>query len=246
MKIRFDELLSSLRAYLTAYLIDKNIPKKEIATILGITPSSISHYIKGRRGKIKKKFLETFENDLEVKIMLKSFINDTIKRRELGITSEYYLINLAYEIYSHLESSKVSEEIKKAKYKIESVKKLLRDRINLEMDASKRCLKMVNLTKDDFLKLILRSIASDSIRHAEILSLILSKIEGKVEISFEKLSKEFLKEMLNIEEESKEEMLKDIIENDHPLTKVLLLSIDIDEEKHAKIIKEMLKIYETF
>jgi hypothetical protein len=82
-------------------------------------------------------------------------------------------------------------------------------------------------------------IASDSIRHADILSMVLAKLEGKIEIEYEKLSKDFVMDMLRNEIEAKEISLKETVNIDYPIVSLLLESIDMDEEKHATIIKKL-------
>lgn len=240
-KYRFDEILSSLRAYLAKILIEKyNLNNKEISNLLGITPSAISQYIKGKRGKLIKKLNKEFKENVSISLLIENYIRDILKRKESGVPlHELYFIDLSNEIFSILVGMKLEEKIKKVKLKTEQIRNILQDRINLEINAAQKCLKMVSLVKDDFVKLLLRMIASDSIRHADILSLVLAKIEGKVEIEYEKLSEEFIIDMLKNEEEAKEVYLKDLIKLDHPIVKLLLKSIDLDEEKHMKILHEL-------
>jgi len=134
---------------------------------------------------------------------------------------------------------KISEEIKKVKLKTEQIKNILNERINLEIEAAQKCLNMARLVRDEFLKILLRMIASDSIRHADILSMILAKLEGKIEIEYEKLSEKFIMDMLKNEIEAKEISLKELIDLDYPIISLLLESIDLDEEKHMKIIQQL-------
>jgi predicted transcriptional regulator len=240
MKFKYDEILISLRIFLSTEFKKYKFSNKDISEVLGITPAAISQYLKGKRGKKYDKVIAYLKNNSNTKLLVNGFINDILKRRELKLPlTEFYFINLVNDVYSSLTGVKVAEEVKKVKLKTEQIKAILKERINLEIEAAQKCLNMASLVKDEFLKLLLRMIASDSIRHADILSMVLAKLEGKIEIEYEKLSKDFVMDMLRNEIEAKEISLKETVNIDYPIVSLLLESIDLDEEKHATIIKKL-------
>ena len=240
MKFKYDEILISLRIFLSIEFKKYKFSNKDISEVLGITPAAISQYLKGKRGKKYDNVIDYLKNNLNIKLLIDEFINDILKRKELKLPiTEFYFINLVNDVYSSLTGVKVAEEVKKVKLKTEQIKDILKERINLEIEAAQKCLNMASLVKDEFLKLLLRMIASDSIRHADILSMVLAKLEGKIEIEYEKLSKDFVMDMLRNEIEAKEISLKETVNIDYPIVSLLLESIDMDEEKHATIIKKL-------
>lgn len=240
MKFKYDEILISLRIFLSIEFKKYKFSNKDISEVLGITPAAISQYLKGKRGKKYDKVIDYLKNNSNTKLLVDGFINDILKRRELKLPlTEFYFINLVNDVYSSLTGVRVAEEVKKVKLKTERIKAILKERINLEIEAAQKCLNMASLVKDEFLKLLLRMIASDSIRHADILSMVLAKLEGKIEIEYEKLSKDFVMDMLRNEIEAKEISLKETVDIDYPVVSLLLESIDMDEEKHATIIKKL-------
>jgi hypothetical protein len=83
-------------------------------------------------------------------------------------------------------------------------------------------------------------IASDSMRHADVVSQILSWLEAGGGSAFEIPSDAVLESMLSIEDSAKEASLKKSVEVNHPVARLLLEWIDIDESKHGRIIGRVL------
>lgn len=119
---------------------------------------------------------------------------------------------------------------------------LLRQRLQLELKAAEKYLWLANKCKDDYTKLLLRMIASDSIRHGDVVSQIISWMEaGGTDSEFEVPAKEILEDMLSLEDSAKEVNLKGAIKITHPVARLLLEWIDMDEGKHGKLVGKMVK-----
>lgn len=117
---------------------------------------------------------------------------------------------------------------------------LLRAGLELELTAAEKYLELANRTSDDHTKLLLRMIASDSIRHGDVVSQIISWLEGGSQSAIVTPDESLLRGMLSIEDSANEASLKDNVEVDHPVARLLLEWIDIDEKKHEKIVSKML------
>jgi hypothetical protein len=85
-------------------------------------------------------------------------------------------------------------------------------------------------------------IAADSIRHGDVVSQLASWLEtgGRFEGSLP--SEALLKSMLSLEDQAGEASLAKSIEVDHPVARLLLRWIDIDEAKHEKIVAELITL----
>ena len=79
-------------------------------------------------------------------------------------------------------------------------------------------------------------IASDSIRHADVVSQVISWLEAESEAGFELPGEELLKSMLALEDSANEANLRESIKVDHPVARLLLEWIDMDEAKHGKMV----------
>lgn len=118
---------------------------------------------------------------------------------------------------------------------------ILKSRLQLELRAAEKCLALANRVQGDYTRLLLRMIASDSVRHADIVSQIISYLENESEIPDESLDREPLREILAIEDNAEELSLRSAVKINHRVARLLLESIDMDEKKHDKILAKMVK-----
>ncbi len=95
---------------------------------------------------------------------------------------------------------------------------------------------------DQYSKLLLRMIAADSMRHADVVSQILSWIELPQGQTMTLPRKEFLDAILQIEDKAGEVSLRETVRVSHPVARLLLEWIDFDEKKHERIIEKMAQI----
>jgi hypothetical protein len=82
-------------------------------------------------------------------------------------------------------------------------------------------------------------VASDSIRHADIVSQIVSWLETGHEIAEDALGRGLLNEILAMEDNANEFSLRKTVRVDHRVARLLLESIDMDEEKHERLIGKL-------
>jgi len=82
-------------------------------------------------------------------------------------------------------------------------------------------------------------IASYSMRHADVVSQVTSWLEGGHETSYELLGPAILEEMRSIEDSAGESSLRKSVEVEHPVARLLLEWIDIDEEKHERMVAKL-------
>ena len=98
---------------------------------------------------------------------------------------------------------------------------------------------MANKVDDGFGKLLFKGLASDSIRHAEIISQIIRDKDTVEKFELDKKLKKFLKQMIEEEENASEQSLIKIVKTEHPAVRVLLQSVDQDEIKHKRMLKSL-------
>jgi len=88
-------------------------------------------------------------------------------------------------------------------------------------------------------------IAADSMRHADVVSQIISWTELPNEPIMKVPKREFLDAILQIEDKASEQSLKDTVKISHPVARLLLEWIDADEKKHERIIGKMVHLVQT-
>ena len=155
----------------------------------------------------------------------------------LETARQLLVINKAGRIRAHREEADQPSRDR------ESVK-LPGERLQLELTAAEKYLELANKTADEHTKLLMRLIASDSIRHGDIVSQIISWLEigGLAQQEFQPPDHALLEEMISLEDSANEVNLRRSIRTGHPVARLLLEWIDRDEEKHEKIITKILRL----
>ena len=235
---QLDRLIPTIRAWVAIRLVNQGFKVRDVARVLGLTPSAVTQYVKGKRGAGMKE-LAGHEN------LLNQLVEKAAARIKSGgpPIEPTEISDIAYQISGAAVSEVVLESVREPRGERRWLR-LLRERLQTELMAAQRCLELASRVEDDFSKLLLRMIASDSIRHADIISLVISSIESGGKFKLQLPDLDFISGMLEIETKSLEFKLKDEIDIPHPVAKLLLESIDMDETKHETILAKLVSIAE--
>jgi predicted transcriptional regulator/rubrerythrin len=231
-----EKMIPLIRAWVARRLAKQGFRVRDIASVLRITPAAVTQYVKGRRGGSLKE-LDRFESVLDA-------LAEKAARRvrsNLGSIEMAEIMDVIYQISAASSGEELLQSSAGGPEHREALK-LLKERLQLELIAAQRCLELTSKINDEYSKLLLRMIASDSIRHADVVSQVISWMETGHATAFQPPDLSFLKSMLEIEDKATESSLAENIEIPHPVARVLLNSIDMDEEKHEKIVAELLRL----
>ena len=138
-----------------------------------------------------------------------------------------------------------NQGIKDKEKKMDPNTRILQDRVEAELHEARTSLSMANKIEDGFGKLLFKGIASDSIRHAEIVSQVIRDQETVGSFRLDKQSKRYLKQMIQEEENASEQLMVKLVKTKHPAVRALLQSIDQDEMKHKKMLGSLKKYLEA-
>ncbi|HVP23640.1 MAG TPA: hypothetical protein VMS77_06985 [Conexivisphaerales archaeon] len=230
-----ERLIPLIRARLAIKLAHRGFRVKEIAQALRVSPPAVTQYIVGRRGA-SAAALPNIDDLLEP-------LAERLSRRiRLGLGIEpVELLETAKEVSIVIGGKEALASAGEGVVD-EGPLELLRSRLRLELDAAEKYLELANRTSDDYTKLLLRMIAADSIRHGDVVSQLISWIEagrkGKGLVPEESI----LKSMLSIEDSAREASLLEEIQVEHPVARLLLNWIDLDEAKHEKMVRRLLTL----
>ncbi len=169
-----EQILPTIRALLTGELISKHaLTKKDIAGIIGVTPSAVTQYTAQRRGQLT----QTLSSRKEIRHLLSDLASRLVSDK--GTTPEMRsseIVEAAYQILFLLKGSHL-EHRREAPPEMESRIRLLRGRLQTELREASRSLEVANSVNDDFVKMLFREIATDSMRHADIVSHLMGKLD---------------------------------------------------------------------
>jgi predicted transcriptional regulator/rubrerythrin len=234
-----ERLIPMIRAGVAEKLAADHFKVKQIAVALNVTPAAVTQYLKRRRGAN----LFSVEPIDHLIVPLAEKAAKRVRSGAGGITTVELLETARQVMVVSAGRKLVSHEQEGAESG--GSLDLLRERLQLELSAAENYLELANRTSDDHTKLLLRLIASDSIRHADIVSQVISWLEARSGKGFELPGEDLLKSMLALEDSAKEANLRESVRVDHPIARLLLEWIDMDEAKHGKMVSRMLGMGRT-
>jgi predicted transcriptional regulator len=234
--VRSENMIPVVRARLALSLKREGLRVKEIAAALNTTPAAVVQYLKGKRGRLVAR-------PAQVDRTIDALADKVLQRVRSGVREGVRmpeLMEAADQIIIASKGSKMLEETTPKNNR--QVVDVLRQRLELELKASERCLESAVKFDDQYSKLLLRMIAADSMRHADVVSQIISWTELPREPTLNVPKKEFLDPILQIEDKAGEQSLRDTVKISHPVARLLLEWIDADEKKHERIIGKMVHL----
>ncbi|MDW8042919.1 MAG: hypothetical protein RMJ30_01595 [Nitrososphaerota archaeon] len=233
---RPEELLPSVRAALCRELLEKHgLRKVQVASILGVRPATVTHYLSKKRGA---QWLEAIESDATARRMISEAAESMARRHRLGVAVEASreVSELANRLYSVIAGERAAGG---AGVLSEETLSSIAERIRLEEAVARRVLEVMNRVRDAAVQQVLRQIAVDSLRHAEILTLVSRGIgtdHGSLRSDLA-----LLEELMEYESEAEEKGLTELAEMvGNPALAALLVSIDHDEQKHVAMLEVLL------
>lgn len=227
-----------IRARLAESLSREGFRVKEIATALKVTQPAVTQYLKRKRGNKVVHDISTLDT------LIEPLSEKLVKRLRSGMggveTAE--LLETARQVAVMSTGRRILlQRTPEDRLKQSETLDLLRHRLQLELTAAEKYLELANRSTDDYTKLLLRMIASDSIRHGDVVSQIISWLSAGSEPGVEVPGQELLGSILSLEDSAKEVSLSETVNVDHPVARLLLKWIDIDEGKHEMVVNEMVE-----
>ena len=234
--MRSENMIPVVRARLALSLRREGLRVKEIAAALNTTPAAVVQYLKGKRGRMVAR-------PAQVDRTIEALADKVLQRVRSGVREGVRMPELMEAADQIIIASKGSRLLEETTQKTEKqVVEVLRQRLELELRASERTLESAVKFDDQYSKLLLRMIAADSMRHADVVSQIISWTELPHELTLNVPRKEFLDAIMQIEDKAGEQSLRDTVKISHPVARLLLEWIDIDEKKHERIISKMVHL----
>jgi len=232
-----EQILPAVRSLLAKELINNhNVSKTNVSKILGISPAAITQYTNNKRGGLANEIVNNKEILPIISSLAEHFVDKTKKEGELRRSMT--IIETSENILLILNNQNI---VKNKTKKIDSNIKLLQARVDVELREAKISLEMANKVEDGFGKLLFKGLASDSIRHAEIVSQVIRDKDTVDRFQLDRKLKKYLKQMIEEEENASDQLLIKMVKTKHPAVRVLLQSVDQDEMKHKKMLKSLSK-----
>lgn len=237
--MRIEEIVSGIRAVLAMRLVrDHGFSRKRVAEVLGISQPTITLYLSRRRASSSAKRIAESE-------IARRYLDELIEKiLSRGMLTEGELYDAAFNIKRALELSEKIEIVpSEASGEVARILEFLRRRVQAEQESAEEFMKLAISLKDDLARMIFRALASDCLRHADILMTLISAIERGGTVDISRLKRMDIEALLRKEEEAHIGGLEEV-EGLLPegFSTLIVEFIKSDEEKHSKVLRRIISM----
>jgi uncharacterized protein len=215
------------------------LPERKAADLLGVVPSSVSQYLSGKRLGPK----------------LARYLSDEGARRLARATAQQ-LMSSGGDARSVLQAAIGLEELfapggtptarspsRRPTAEVDrNTPRWLRNRIAGEQNAVAECMRLAQRSRDELTRALFRQIASDSLRHAEIVASIAAYLDRGVSASIPTgISRGDIEHLIAREHEAERTVEGDLGPQLGGVMRILWDSMEADEQKHEVLLQKLLE-----
>lgn len=219
---------------------------RSTASLLGLAPSAVSQYLSGKR--VGSRFARFSTDD-----GARQIARTTIERLRTRVDEDHdrttVLLEAASTLARHFESPARAAVARRAAFgttggqptPARELVNWLRHRVRAEQAAVSQSMKLAQKARDELTRGLLRQIASDSLRHAEIVASLATYLDRGVSASFASgITPDEVRAL--IEGERRAETQADLQIGGHlrGTMSLLVRSMEADERKHAELLQGLL------
>ena len=215
------------------------LSEREAAVLLGLVPSSVSQYLSGKRlGPV----LSSHLGDDEARRIARR----TAQELMAGHDGPKSVLDAALQ-FSHRGTGGASTARRRPKDALDSqlrrdLPRWLRNRIAGEQSAVAECMRLAQRSRDELTRALFRQIASDSLRHAEIVASLGSYLDrGVASSSPTGISRADVEQLIQREHEAEATSEIDLGPHLGGMMRVLWESMESDEHKHERLLQLLLE-----
>lgn len=214
------------------------LPERQTAILLGIVPSSVSQYLSGKR---LGPTLSTYLGDDEARRIARQAAQQLMA----GAVSTRVVLEAAIALGERFANrSPVAPGQRTPGLRPELQRKVsawLRDRIRGEQNAVAECMRLAQRSRDELTRALFRQIASDSLRHAEIVASLAAYLDRGVSSSAPTgITRRDVEQLIRREHEAEETSEVDLGPELGGMMRILWDSMESDEKKHEHLLQLLL------
>ncbi len=211
---------------------------RQAATLLDVVPSSVSQYLTGKRlGPMLAPYL-----DNEV---ARGIARRTAQQLSAGTADSTVVLEAAIrlrELLGAVPAPRMTRSREGLRPELRrKVPRWLRNRIVGEQTAVAECMRLAQHSRDELTRAIFRQIASDSLRHAEIVASVAAYLDrGIVSSPPTGISRSQVEGLIRREHEAEETSDVDLGPELGGMMRILWESMESDEKKHERLLQMLL------
>jgi uncharacterized protein len=218
------------------------LSSRRVAELLGLAPSAVSQYLSGKR--LERGFLEYSSDD-----RAQTIVRQAVERLIQAHGEEYVRIRVVLagaaslaELYrSNVRPVQTISPTADPVFPLRQLTRQLRLRVKAEQMAVSQCMRLAQRAGDELTRTILRQIASDSLRHAEIVASLGPYIERGVSGAFVAgITPKEIKALIEGERRAVAHADLELARHLKGTMAILVASMEADERKHADLLRGLL------
>lgn len=214
------------------------LPERRAADLLGIVPSSVSQYLSGKRlGPTLRRYLDREE--------ARTIARRTAQQLLAGAPAATTLLEAAIALGESLGTRTArATSLPRDGLPPELVRRVpvwLRNRIAGEQNAVAECMRLAQRSRDELTRALFRQIASDSLRHAEIVASLASYLDrGVASLGPTGVTRADIAHLMRREREAEATSEIDLGPQLGGVMRILWESMEADEKKHERLLQLLL------
>ena len=220
------------------------LSSRRVADLLGLAPSAISQYLSGKR--VEKGFLE-YASDERARTIARRTIEELIAAQEAGRGATRPVLEGAATLAELSEAPDGRERVPKRLSgategpQLRELARWLRERVKAEQVAVTQCMRLAQRARDELTRALLRQIASDSLRHAEIVASLAPYIDRGVSGAYASgITRKEIEALIEGERRAEAQAGSASSHRLQGTMAVLIASMEADERKHAELLRGLL------
>jgi uncharacterized protein len=214
------------------------LSERQTAVLLGIVPSSVSQYLSGKRlGPTLSAYLDDDEAHRIARRTAEQLMAGSVGGRAVLEAAIALGERVATAERTHASPPKdaLSPELRR------KIPGWLRDRIAGEQNAVSECMRLAQRSRDELTRALFRQIASDSLRHAEIVASLAAYLDRGVTTSAPTgITRADVEDLIRREHEAEATSEIDLGPELGGMMRILWESMESDEKKHERLLEFLL------
>jgi uncharacterized protein len=221
------------------------LSSRRVAELLGVAPSAVSQYLSGKR--LEKGFAR-FATDEGARAIARSALEALIRAHEEGGAPTRVILQRALALSDLAERPQRAAlpvslpSGRPATPQLRQLARWIRLRVKAEQVAVTECMRLAQRARDELTRGILRQIASDSLRHAEIVSSLLPYVDRGVTGAYAAgITRKEIESLIESERRAEAQADEGLAHHLTGTMAILVASMEADERKHTELLRGLLQ-----
>jgi uncharacterized protein len=221
------------------------IPSRQAADMLGVAPSAVSQYLSGKR---LSSLIAQYSNKEAARNVARQLAAQLTQSPAQGAESTRILLEAAGDLANLEEPARPGSRRPSPGRASHSgvvpsrtMTKWIHQRVRVEQAAVTQCMSLAQRARDELTRAIFRQIASDSLRHAEIVASLAPYLDrGIVSARASGVTPQEVERLIEGERQAEAQADTELVRHLGGTMAVLIASMEADERKHTDLLRGLL------